>query len=429
MGERGMIDMKEKGRVFEVTAAVRERVPLLVGLVGPSGSGKTYSALRIATGIQKVSGGEIFGIDTEARRMRHYADIFKFQHLDFKAPFGPLDYLAAVEYCVSKGARNIIVDSMSHEHEGPGGVLEMHEAAVDRMAGDDLQKRERVKMLAWVRPKSERRRLLNSIVQMNVNFIFCFRAKEKMKIERGKEPIPLGWQAIAGEEFIYEMTMALLLPPASGGAPNLAPTEIGERALLKIPQQFRGLLKAGAPLDESLGAALAHWAAGDERTAGSAPAAVATPPAADTAAADRKQALADVKMHLATLPDAEAKKTAVRDAFGGASTWQDVQALPTEQLLAGLARLHAPSEPAEPERDPTAPTEEEEAELGAVAAGSLSPAQVAELTNLANRAGVPLADIQALHGGWELAEIEILGLDAAALEAQLVREIRELAKK
>jgi len=38
-------------RTFTDIPAVRERVPLLVGLVGPSGSGKTYSALRLASGI------------------------------------------------------------------------------------------------------------------------------------------------------------------------------------------------------------------------------------------------------------------------------------------------------------------------------------------------------------------------------------------
>ena len=96
--------------------------PILIGLVGPSGSGKTYSALRLATGIQSVVGGDIFVIDTEARRSLHYADKFNFRFLQFDPPFGPLDYLAAIRHCVSKGAKTIVVDSMSHEHEGKGGV-------------------------------------------------------------------------------------------------------------------------------------------------------------------------------------------------------------------------------------------------------------------------------------------------------------------
>ena len=184
-------------RTFDDKPAARESVPLLIGLMGPSGGGKTFSALRLGTGMQRVSGGEIFVIDTEARRALHYADRFRFRHVVFEAPFSPLDYLAAIEHCVKRGAKTIIVDSMSHEHEGPGGVLEMHAAEVKRMAGGDTGKAERVKMLAWAKPKADRRRMINSILQVPCNFIFCFRAKEKLKIERGKEPEPRGFMPLA----------------------------------------------------------------------------------------------------------------------------------------------------------------------------------------------------------------------------------------
>jgi energy-coupling factor transporter ATP-binding protein EcfA2 len=256
--------MTETKRTFEDKLAVRQRVPVLVGLTGPSGSGKTFSALRLATGLQRVTGGDIGYIDTEARRALHYADKFKFRHLPFGAPFSPLDYLGAVEHFVKKGAKTIVVDSMSHEHEGPGGVLEMHDAAVTRMAGNDYAKRERVSFAAWIEAKSERRRFINSILQMDINAIFCFRAKEKIKIVKGeKEPIQLGWMPIAGEEFVYEMTVNCLLYPAGGGVPVWAPEQVGERQMLKLPAQFAELFKARRPLDEETGEAMAKWAAGD----------------------------------------------------------------------------------------------------------------------------------------------------------------------
>jgi RecA/RadA recombinase len=91
-------------RKFAVSDAKRERVPLLIGLTGPSGGGKTFSALRLATGIQTVTGGDIYFIDTESRRALHYADKFKFKHVPFEAPFGSLDYLAALQFCVKSGA-------------------------------------------------------------------------------------------------------------------------------------------------------------------------------------------------------------------------------------------------------------------------------------------------------------------------------------
>ncbi len=266
-------------RTFDDKPATREKVPLLVGLMGPSGGGKTYSALRLATGIQRVSGGEIYVVDTEARRSLHYADKFKFRHVEFGAPFGSLDYLAAIEHCVKKGAGVVVVDSMSHEHEGPGGMLEAHQAEVDRLAGGtnaEQWKKDANKMLAWGKPKADRRRLINTILQMNANFIFCFRAKEKIKLPskaekeaakgRGERVDPvkqMGFMPIAGDEFIFEMTANCLLLPNAGGIPTWQSDEVGERMMIKKPEQFRQLFSAERPLDEQVGQGLAQWAVGD----------------------------------------------------------------------------------------------------------------------------------------------------------------------
>lgn len=249
-------------RTFEDRPAKREATPLLVGLVGASGSGKTFSALRLATGIQRVSGGEVWVIDTEARRSLHYADQFAFRHLEFRAPFGPLDYLAAIEHCANKGAKIIIIDSASHEHEGPGGVLEMHATEAERLAKQWNSTLDKVNMSAWQKPKADRRRLLNSVLQMPINFIFCFRAKEKVKLAAGGKPVPMGWMPIAGEEFVYEMTLNMLLPPGSGGVPCWQPEELGEKAMIKLPAQFKAMFQTGQPLSEDIGAKLAQWAAG-----------------------------------------------------------------------------------------------------------------------------------------------------------------------
>jgi energy-coupling factor transporter ATP-binding protein EcfA2 len=253
-------------RTFTDVQAKRAAVPLLIGLTGPSGSGKTYSALRLATGMQRVTGGDIYGIDTEANRMLHYAGAFKFRHVSFGAPFGSLGYLDAIEHCVNKGARVIVIDSMSHEHEGPGGLLEQHAAEVYRMAGDDWKKAERVKMLAWQKPKQARRRLLNTIIQLPCSFVFCFRAKEKLRMRKGEEPLQLGWMAIAGDEFVYEMTVNALMLPGAQGVPTWHSDQPGERETIKLPAQFSALAKESGPLTEQTGERFARWAAGDAPT-------------------------------------------------------------------------------------------------------------------------------------------------------------------
>jgi len=251
-------------RTFEDKIAVREKTPLLIGLVSPSGAGKTYSALRLATGIQRVSPGEIFGIDTEARRMLHYADKFKFRHVPFGQPFAPADYMAAIEYCISKGAKTIVVDSMSHEHEGPGGVLEWHEAVLDKMAGTDFKKRDKMQMAAWAKPKAARRKLINFVLQQSVNFIFCFRAKEKIKMKKGQEPEARGFGAISGSEWIFEMQLKCLLLPGSDGVPTWRSDMPGEQQIIKLPEQFRPMFSSGPQLTEDVGERLAAWAAGAE---------------------------------------------------------------------------------------------------------------------------------------------------------------------
>lgn len=251
-------------RQFTATQAKRERVPMLVGLVGPSGSGKTFSMLRLLTGMQRATGGKIFVIDTEARRALHYADEFDFQHVDMKPPFSSLDYVAAIKYCVAQGATHIGIDSLSHEHEGEGGLLEYHEAEMQRMAGDNYQKRERVKLGAWIKPKQERQKLINVVLQLGINGVFCFRAKEKIKPVSGGQPLSLGWQPIAGGAFVYEMLVNCLLYPGANGVPNWAPDERGERVMLKKPERLASVFKDGEALSEATGEALAKWAAGDD---------------------------------------------------------------------------------------------------------------------------------------------------------------------
>ena len=254
----------QRERVFTDEPAVRKSVPLLIGLVGPSGSGKTKSALRLAEGIQRICGGEVFGIDSEANRMLHYADKHKFRHVPFVAPFDPMSYLAAAEHCAKKGARTVIIDSASHLHEGPGGTLEAHEAECERlMKAWKTDVRDKVQMAAWKNPKQDLRKFLNTVLQMQINTIWCYRAKDKMKIVPGKQPQPLGFMPIAGDEMIYEMTLNCLLPPNSSGVPSWHPEELGERAIVKLPEQFRDIFSGNArQLDEDTGERLAAWAAG-----------------------------------------------------------------------------------------------------------------------------------------------------------------------
>ena len=92
----------------------------------------------------------------------------------------------------------------------------------------------------------------------------------------GKPPLELGWMPIAGEEFVYELTLGMLLLPGSGGVPTWAPQHVGEKSIIKLPEQFAPLFAQGSPLavgapnsplSESHGEALARWSAGEPSAA------------------------------------------------------------------------------------------------------------------------------------------------------------------
>ncbi|BBF92675.1 hypothetical protein [Blastochloris tepida] len=312
-------------RQFVASPAKRDAVPLLFGITGPSGGGKTFSALRLATGISEVVGGDVFYIDTEAKRALHYADMFRFRHVPFEPPFGALDYLEALRFCKAQGAGVVVVDSMSHEHEGPGGLLDSHERELDRMAGDDWKKREAMNMLAWQKPKSARRALINGILQMGVNAVFCFRAKETAKPMRGDDGktrvVQLGFMPIAGDEFVYEMTVNCLLLPGAKGVPTWSSDNVGERQMMKLPEQFRGLFAKSRPLDENIGRELAMWARGGAQgpaAPGAEPSKPSEPASEDGApAAGEPEMTASEYMHLvATTCEAAKGGTMLREWWG-----------------------------------------------------------------------------------------------------------------
>lgn len=257
---------------FSATPAKEARngkvMPLMVGLLSPSSGGKTYTALRLATGIQSVVGGKIFVIDTEQDRALHYADDFDFQHVPFGEPYGSLDYLEALRYCKAQGAGVVVVDQVSYEHDGPGGLLEQHEAALDRMAGNDYKKRERMTFAAWIKPKANRKKLLNAIVsELDMPVIFCWRAKQVTKPVRGGEPIDMGYSSVGAEEWKFEMTANIMFAPNAAGVPMLDSQKPGEAACIKVPKQFAWLHDHRGSIDEGVGRRMAEWATGATKPA------------------------------------------------------------------------------------------------------------------------------------------------------------------
>lgn len=245
--------MSRTPRVFEDVPAIRDRVPLLVGIDGCSSAGKTWSALRLATGMQRVYGGDIRLIDADHGRGKHYADVFRYRRVPFDPPFGSLDFLDAIQGQIAKGGI-VIVDHMSAEHDGEGGLLDTQEEA--------KKGKESRNAVAWKIAKGFHHQLVRAIQQIGTPVILLWRAADKLDWKTGGEPKKLGMMPIGSKDIIFEMTVNIYLPPAARGVPNWTPTEVGERMMTKLPEQFRGLFRDGEPLCEEHGEAMARWAMG-----------------------------------------------------------------------------------------------------------------------------------------------------------------------
>lgn len=241
---------------FSFRRAVRENVPLLIGLAGSSGSGKTYTAMRLARGI---AGDKPFAvIDTEAGRAKHYADAFTFDHGDLKPPFRPKTYEEAIAAADAAGYPVILVDSMSHEWAGAGGILDWQEEEHERLGGKDS-----TKFLSWSKPKQAHKQMVGRLLQLRAHLILCFRAEEKVDMVKGEDGktkfVPKegpggfkGWLPICEKNLPYELTTSILLQAEAPGVPNP----------IKLQEQHRAFFPAGKPITEDTGRELAAWAAG-----------------------------------------------------------------------------------------------------------------------------------------------------------------------
>jgi hypothetical protein len=86
------------------------------------------------------------------------------------------------------GCKAILADSLTHAWSGEGGYLEIKEAALEKMAGENWDKRQKCAMAAAARTKPQTHgKLVDTILHLKVPVILCFRGKEKTRMEKNNE--------------------------------------------------------------------------------------------------------------------------------------------------------------------------------------------------------------------------------------------------
>lgn len=186
---------------MEFTKATRKKAKLRLALTGASGSGKTYSALLLATGL----GGRIAVVDTEHDSASLYADEFEFDSLSLTPDYTPERFIDAIESAEKAGYDVLIIDSITHEWQGTGGVLELVDAvAKAKFKGNSWA--------AWNELTPRHRRFLDKILQSNMHIIATMRSKSEtaqQEVNGIKKVVKLGTKTEQREGTDFEFTTVL----------------------------------------------------------------------------------------------------------------------------------------------------------------------------------------------------------------------------
>jgi hypothetical protein len=201
--------------MFSPTKARREKMKAVVGFIGCSGSGKTAGALLTAYGMMKeaypdLSEEEIWDkigvIDTEHGRSKLYAGstfgdtrIGEFLHIDFEPPYSTERYNQAVLAMKGAGAEVIIVDSLSHNWQGEGGIVETH----GQMSGNSFQN--------WGKLAPETTALVKTLTRNDVHIFATLRTKQEYVVEQNADgksvPRKVGTKPVQKDEMEYEFML------------------------------------------------------------------------------------------------------------------------------------------------------------------------------------------------------------------------------
>jgi len=182
---------------MKLQVATRKKVKLRLGLSAVSGGGKTYSALKLAKGLVG-DWSKIAVIDTENNSASLYSHLGDYNTLELTAPYTPERYIQAIKTCEDAGVECIIIDSITHEWDGKGGILEIHSS----MTGNSFTN--------WASLTPRHQKFIDAILQSTCHVITTVRRKTeyemikdgtKTKVEKA------GLKEVTREGFEYELTV------------------------------------------------------------------------------------------------------------------------------------------------------------------------------------------------------------------------------
>ena len=178
--------------------AERRKAKLRLAITGPAGSGKTYGALLIAFGI----GGRIALLDTENGSGDLYSSLGVYDICTMSAPFTVQKYIEVIRDAENSGYDTLIIDSISAEWAGTGGLLNLHTQMTSSSRTNSFS--------AWGQITPRHNAFIDAMVSSNLHIIATIRSKTEyaqIQNERGKTEVKkMGFGLVQRDGIDYEFT-------------------------------------------------------------------------------------------------------------------------------------------------------------------------------------------------------------------------------
>lgn len=279
--------------------AVKQQLKLTLLVTAPSGGGKTYSALLIAKG---MGAKRIAVIDSENGKSSVYADRFEFDVCEIEPPYSTAKYISAMKEAEKAGYDVLIVDSLSHQWAGEGGLLQEKEK-LDLKPGSNSYTN-------WAKMTPEHEKFKNAILHCGTHLICTVRSKQDYVVEqndRGKSvPRKVGLAPVQREGMEYEFDVVFDLDVAHFATVSKDRTSLFDGKLFKPSEE------TGAELIKWLASGVAAPAKPGPGTAPTTGAARFAKPAVPKPVIDEMNRIVELKARLG-LTDDELKKALFED--------------------------------------------------------------------------------------------------------------------
>ena len=159
---------------IQLKKATRQQVKLRLGLSAVSGGGKTYSALLLAYGMTN-DWSKIAIIDTENGSGSLYTHLGDYNTIELSAPYSPERYIECIKACEAAGIEVCIIDSITHEWDGKGGIIEISNS----MTGNSFTN--------WAKITPRHDAFINAILQSKMHMITSVRRKQDYEMTKGTD--------------------------------------------------------------------------------------------------------------------------------------------------------------------------------------------------------------------------------------------------